>query len=153
MSKIIKNNKGGTIILLTMLVLAGIFTISLSMGDIVVNGLKASKNQVYSSLAYYGAESLAERVLWQIRTNDINLENVCSPGNYYEFSGGLVDVSGALDLNCTADGSGNSIETLSNGVEFKLLRKPDVGLDIVLSCEGSYSAGGRTAKRVIQISY
>ena len=65
LKNITKNNQGSTMLLMTILVLASILTISLSLSAIVVNGLKMGVNQVHSTKAFFAAEAGAERILWE----------------------------------------------------------------------------------------
>ena len=69
-TKIIKNQKGSTIIMITLLVMASILTVSLSLSNVVINGLKSSLNQANATKAYFAAETGAERVLWEIRKKE-----------------------------------------------------------------------------------
>ena len=59
-------------LLMTILVLASILTISLSLSAIVVNGLKMGVNQVHSTKAFFAAEAGAERILWEVRGENQN---------------------------------------------------------------------------------
>ena len=59
-------------LVMTFLVLASILIISLSLGAIVVNSLKIGATQVHSTKAFFAAEAGAERILWEIRKNNID---------------------------------------------------------------------------------
>lgn len=80
--KILLNKSGSTIILITLLIMASILTVALSLGSIVTNGLKASRSQANATNAYFAAEAGAERVLWEIRKGTFEPETVCSSNQY-----------------------------------------------------------------------
>jgi len=61
--KILKNQRGGTALMMTMMILSSVLFIVLATSDVVRNGMIASKSQVHSAKAYFAAESGAERIL------------------------------------------------------------------------------------------
>jgi len=69
MNRFIKNQKGATALLLTLLILMSMLFIAITASDIIRNGLQMSQAHLQSTKAYYGAESGTERMLWEIRKN------------------------------------------------------------------------------------
>ena len=71
MNKILKNllnsQKGGTALLITLLILFAILTVTFTASDIVLSGLKMSKERYNSTKAYFAAESAGERIIWHVR--------------------------------------------------------------------------------------
>lgn len=63
MLKIKKNQSGATAILLTFMMLSGITLVALITGDLVQNGIVASRTQVNSTKALFAAEAGIEQVL------------------------------------------------------------------------------------------
>jgi Tfp pilus assembly protein PilX len=76
--KFIKNNQGGTILLITLLVLASILLITMMSADIIQNGIQVSRTQLYSTKAFYAAESGAELILWEARKKSPQLSTSCT---------------------------------------------------------------------------
>jgi hypothetical protein len=70
--EIIKNHHGGTILLMTVLILASILTVTLTVGEIVRTGLIMGRTQVHSTKAFFAAETGIEQVLWETRINGFN---------------------------------------------------------------------------------
>lgn len=71
------NNKG-SLLLITVLILASMLTISLGVASIITSGLVQGRTQANSTKAYFAAESGGEQVLWEIRKNFFEPELVCS---------------------------------------------------------------------------
>lgn len=84
MNKRILNQKGATIIMITILVMTSILAVGLSLSNIVVNGLKASRTQANATQAYFAAEAGAERILWEIRKDAFDpWDSGCNNVNQY----------------------------------------------------------------------
>lgn len=77
------DERGGTALMLVVLILAGALFVSLSISDIVRNGLVMSRDRVYSTKAFFAAEAGAERVLYEIRKGGFFDSNIC--GSDYDF--------------------------------------------------------------------
>jgi len=84
LNNIIKNKKGSTAILLTMMVLISIFSVTLITSSIINNNIKMGRDQVHSTKAFFAAESGAEKVLWEARVNNFNFSG-CPVGQYVNF--------------------------------------------------------------------
>jgi hypothetical protein len=69
MYKII-NNQNGSAIFLVILVLAGILTATIGINNLVLKGIKFSRNIFWSAPAYFAAETGMEKALNQIRKVD-----------------------------------------------------------------------------------
>lgn len=67
-------NQRGSALLMTVLILAGIITVALNTGSVVLSGTILSGVQERSTLAFYAAESGAERFLYDARVIE-NLPN------------------------------------------------------------------------------
>jgi len=59
-------------LIMTLVILASMLIVTLGVSAIAVNGLKAGTNQLQSTKAYFAAEAGAERILWEIRKNDVD---------------------------------------------------------------------------------
>jgi hypothetical protein len=68
----IERNKPGSALALTMFILAGMMVVALSGSYIILLGIKASGIQSQSTKAYFAAESGAERLLWELRKQDLS---------------------------------------------------------------------------------
>ncbi len=79
LTKLIRNNRGSTAMFLAILVLAAMLVVVISANDIVLNGLKMTKERYDSTKAYFAAEAGAERILWEIRKNGIDPGDGASP--------------------------------------------------------------------------
>ncbi|MFH1191902.1 MAG: hypothetical protein V1655_00325 [bacterium] len=66
MFKAIKN-KEGSILIMSLLILSGLLISGISVGIIVLNQLKQSKNLDFSIIAYYAADSATENALYYFR--------------------------------------------------------------------------------------
>ena len=52
---------------------AGDLTVSLSLGNVVINGLRVSRNQANATQAYFAAEAGAEKFLWMVRKGTLGI--------------------------------------------------------------------------------
>lgn len=146
MNKILKNllinQKGGTALLITLLILFAIFTVTFTASDIVISGLKMSKERYDSTKAYFAAESAGERIIWHVREPDFNTAG-CVNGNYISFNDG--DCGG----NAPCCNGNTEIEyTLSNNAKYSI-QYSYTAPDTTLSCLGKYSSVGRR----VQLKY
>jgi Tfp pilus assembly protein PilX len=120
MSKIVIKNNGSTL-LITVLLLTSIIIIALNAANIIISGTKMSGVQERSTLAFYAAESGAERFLYEARktTNlpatanadlygTIILSNnsiynvnygTSSPDIYATSTGGFLETKRSINLN------------------------------------------------------
>lgn len=110
LKKIQKPNERGTALFMTIMMLAGILTVSLGAANLIVPGLVMSRVQNYSTKAYFAAEAGAERVLWEVRKNnyvvpDVNTANI--------FTGSLGNAS-AYDVDYAT--SSPIITMTANGI-------------------------------------
>ena len=62
----IKNNRGAAL-LMTLLILSGVLVVALATANLVVSGIKMSRNQIQSTKAFFAAETGAERALRAVR--------------------------------------------------------------------------------------
>jgi hypothetical protein len=84
-SKSINNliiNNRGTALFLALMILTGVLIVSLGAASLISSGLKQSRTQTHSTKAYFAAEAGAERVLWEIRKNKLDL-NLCTADTDY----------------------------------------------------------------------
>jgi len=108
-----KNQRGGTAILLVLLVMSSFLVVTLTMSDLVINGFRMDKTQLESTKAYFAAEAGAERILYEIRKKGFATTiGPCVNGDYIDYSPG----------NCDVNDCCNVIEflyPLSNSAEYK----------------------------------
>ena len=71
----LKKNKKGTALFMALMILSGALIVSLGAASLIVSSVKQAQMQVYSTNAYYAAESGAERLLWEIRKNGADLSD------------------------------------------------------------------------------
>ncbi len=131
--------RGSTMLLVSMLILASILVVILGSNDIIRNNLLGVKMQDNSTKAYFAAEAGAERILWEIRENNFNIAG-CSSGDYICFNA-TGDVSG-----CSSACSINS-QLLNNSSEYKLQYTNNSG--IIITSFGLYNS----EQRAVEISY
>lgn len=121
MRKQLKSQSGSTMILMSFFVLFSILIISLSLSAIVVNGLKMGTEQVHSTKAFFAAEAGAERIMWEIRKNNIEPGDGISEYCKAKPADFCFDISGDLSscgLGC--DTSETKTQTLSNGANYRI---------------------------------
>ena len=70
-NNIIKNKSGGTLLILTIIMLTAVLTIVMAVADIVRNGLIIDRTQLESTKAFFAAEAGAERILYDARKNPL----------------------------------------------------------------------------------
>jgi len=115
MTKKNSNKQRGSALLMTVLILAGIITVALNAANVVMTGTVLSGVQERSTLAFYAAESGAERFLYDARINN-NLPAV-STDNLYSGPTALSNNAnyqvdyGTSTLNISATSSGFFLET------------------------------------------
>src|SRR5680860_1309976 len=78
--KKLKNNKGAAL-LMTLLILSSILVVALATSDLVMSGIKMSRNRIQSTKAFFAAETGIERLLWAVRKDsypllDLNQLNI-----------------------------------------------------------------------------
>lgn len=83
MKEILKNKKG-TALFMSLMILAGVLTVSLGAASLIFSGIKQTRTQTHSTKAYYASEAGAERVLWGIRKNNADL-SACIADDYINF--------------------------------------------------------------------
>ena len=72
----IKDNKGVTALLMTVLVLTSILSVTLSVSAIVRKGISMNWEQVHSVKAFFASEGGMERILYETRKDDILARSV-----------------------------------------------------------------------------
>lgn len=166
MKRIIKNLKGSTAIMMIVVVMGGMLFVSLTVGQIVVNGLVSGRTQVRSTIAFYAAEAGSERFLWEIRQNG-NLVNLPSAGGgnclsdrnfcFDEMNDGntptadLIWPCQDLDvLDCDSIGAPPNYnhQLLSNDARYELYHQYSAP-DTTITSTGSYLG----INRIIEIEY
>jgi hypothetical protein len=142
MIKKIKNKKGGTMILITVMILTAITTVTLVAGEIITNGLIIGRNQVYSTIAYYAAEAGAERILYSMRYGAPGFDISSCANN------DCVDFTVPPEI-CSNDCVSSDVEVeLDNHAKYKIEYTKVIPSD-VLNCQGVYSG----LKRVVQLFF
>lgn len=119
MLEIIKNKKGATAILMTMLILAGILFIGLTASQLVNNGLILGKTQVNSTKAYFAAEAGAERILWGVRSFPSEFEiDECETEKCFSY--GMGGEFANCKTECDQDAYPEILQILSNDSDYKI---------------------------------
>jgi len=94
---IFKNNKGGTAIMMTVLILTSILSTVLISNNIILNGLQMNTVQVHATKSFFAAEAGAERILYEVRkTPGFDLTTAplnCSDGDAICFNNATVNAS------------------------------------------------------------
>ncbi len=80
--RLIKKNNQGQILLLTLLILTSMMVASLAAVDFIVPGIKMSRTQAYSTIAYFAAEAGCERSLWEVYKNNFDTSRSDQNGIY-----------------------------------------------------------------------
>lgn len=111
---ILKNQFGGTLLILTIIILTAVLTVVMAVADIVRNGLIIDRTQLESTKAFFAAEAGAERILWELRHNTLNPDppngggHPCLSGNYFCFDVIDINISDIKDQACQdLDGGGS----------------------------------------------
>jgi hypothetical protein len=137
----IKDQRGGTLLLMTILILTAVLTVTLTASEIIKNGITMGRSQVYSTVAYFAAEAGAERILYDSRYGGFNIENDCNPMGCVIF--GTPDT---CDLNspCTNNNRINSFNNAQYEIDY-LYSAPDN----IITCIGVSNG----LKRAIELRY
>jgi hypothetical protein len=122
--KRLRNNKTGSALLMTMLILSSIMVVALNAAGLVMSGVILSGTQERSTIAFYAAEAGAERALYEARRN---------PGF-------------TLPMDDTLNIFGTT--TLSNGA-YNLVDYSSSTPDIFFSSEGNYAE----TKRKVELKF
>lgn len=69
-----KSDKQGSALLMAILILGGIIAVSFSVSRMVMTAIETGGVQAQSVMAYYSAETGAERILYNIRYGDIDID-------------------------------------------------------------------------------
>lgn len=131
-----KDNRGSTVVLLSVLVLATVLTIVLASSEVLSNGLQEDKLQLDSTKAYFAAEAGAERLLYQVRNALLS----CNDDECVNFSTNTCD--GACD-------DADKIQILlTNSRTYKVRYNLD-GFTNIFTSTGKCG----TASRVVELRY
>jgi hypothetical protein len=139
LKKILTNKRGATLLMITLLIMTSILTVGLSLGSVVINGLKVSKTQANATQAYFAAEAGAEKFLWEVRKGVFDPPTgkpTCEDGEY---------------INTGFDGCVGTEQrsTLFDGAEYYILYNYDtVDATTTLTNFGEYR-GTRRAVRLV----
>lgn len=106
------DNQRGSALLMTVLMLAGIITVALNSASVVMSGTVLSGVQERSTLAFYAAESGAERLLYDARVNPLKPLPAVSTDNVY----GIINLSNNASFTVDYGTSTDSISATSTGV-------------------------------------
>lgn len=68
----------GSALILTMFIMAGMLVVAMSGAYLVLLGIRAGGIQAQSTIAYYAAETGAERLLFELRKNGYTIGGVSS---------------------------------------------------------------------------
>lgn len=154
------NEKGGTLILMTVLILAAVTIVTITIGDIVRNGIIMTRERYHSTLAYYAAEAGAERMMWEILENSYDIHTWCDDGDAFPNTNEDIicfknsdqeafDDTPDLDSSCvyvSCDGDSTKNYILSNGAKYEINFKFEQGATeatTTIISTGAYETVGR----------
>ena len=153
MNKVIKNHKGATAILLTLLITMAMLFIAVTASDIIRNGLSMSQAHLHSTKAYYGAESGTERILWEIRKHNADpiadAPGVWDDGECVKYSSGYVDTTNSTD---TCGNPGTEQTLASNGVKYTTEYSETLGSPNIIGLKSIGNYKGIT-QRAVEVGY
>ncbi|MEK7097411.1 MAG: hypothetical protein AAB906_01020 [Patescibacteria group bacterium] len=133
--KIIEDKKG-TALFMTLMVLTGALTVALGAANLVTPGIIMSRTQTQSTKAFFTAESGAERALWLLRKNSFDNSNCDGGTNKY------------VRFEQNRCGPYNqSVYSLSNGSTYYI--EYDSGTETTLNSNGSF----QDTKRRVEIMF
>lgn len=125
---------------LVLVMMSSFFLITLTVSDIIRNGLKTSGSQLDSTKAYYAAEAGAERIIWEIRKNDFDVA-ACIALEKIDFDAGPCDTNDC----CTPAGRSYS---LSNNATYTI-QYDFSAPDTTLMCSGGFG----DVERKVRLQY
>lgn len=140
--KVVYNNqRGSTILLITVLILSSVLVVTLTSSEIIRIGLMMSKNQLDAAKAFYAAEAGAEQVLWEVRSGAFNFSS-CATNGCLGFTAGQI---ASCDNSCVGAG----VITLSNDSSYKIKYDPLTAVpDTIITCYGKYKDVNRTVELI-----
>lgn len=144
----LSDQKGVSMILLSVLVLSAMTVIALSVSDIVRNGILMGRTQVESTKAFFAAEAGAERILWEVWQYGLEPGALCSSGDYFCFDNTSYDIL-SCDPSPPCPGGQTDDRLLTNGAHYSVIydfANPTTTMTSI----GSY---GGVSSRVIQLLY
>lgn len=133
------NNEKGTALFMTMMVLTGVLTVSLSVASIVMSDIIMSRTQTNSTKAYFAAEAGAERILYLARKESFLSGASCT---------GLTTCVDFTAKDCVSCDDAGAKNNLTNGSSYKVeyfFTAPNVNI----VSAGTYSG----ARRSVEIGY
>ncbi|MCX6796417.1 MAG: hypothetical protein NTW06_02870 [Candidatus Falkowbacteria bacterium] len=133
------NKQDGSVLLMTVIVLATILTVVLAASEVVRNGLVMDRTQLDSTKAYFTAEAAGERILWETRNGP---GFTCNSGDCIHFNSG----NAVCDITCNDT---NLISDLLVDYIYHIKYESLAGGDTKLTCYGSYKG----ESRAIEIIY
>lgn len=151
-SRLFREQKGYTALLMTVLVLTTILTATLSVASIVQRGLSMNWEQVHSVKSLFASEGGMERILYETRKGVVVDFNDVDDGDCVEFDASydLVTIGTHIqgDPACFGAGDANKIVPFSNGAEYRLQHNNLVGASnmITLTSYGAYEDQNRVVK-------
>lgn len=137
------NDKQGTILIMTLLILSSALIVVLVAANLVLVGIKMSGTQERSTIAYFASEAGAERILWEIRKKGFDGSVSCSNDDCIKFIG-YAGINGC-DSTCS---DVDTVVAFSNGASYQV-KYSDDGSTVTYTSYGSF----QRVKRVVGISY
>ncbi len=141
---VLKNQKGATLVLLTILVLGAILSAIVAGATIVQNNIKINRGQSYAASAYFASEAGIEKVLYEIRKNSFDPMAVCDNNDYLNFS--------SSPPTCQASFVEENFSDSSYSVQYNEERYDsnlDYGTTTILTSLGRH----KDIRRALQINY
>jgi hypothetical protein len=127
-----KQQKKGSALLMTMLILFGIIAVAFGGASMVISGLRNSDLSSKSTLAYYSAEAGAERLLFEVRSGIFDLATSSNSDHFTPLRS---------IYTSTLDNNSNYFVDYDQSAGF--------GNDITFSAIGNYQG----VKRSVEISF
>jgi hypothetical protein len=145
----INYNQSGSVVLLTLLILSSVIMIVLVASTLTIQGVKASRNQEYSAIAYFAAESGAERILLENRINGYEYTKTPNPPVVYCADADCISFT-ASPMGCVPCSDSSINNVLNNGASYivKYVRK-DPDDTVYLLATGSFQGVSRS----VEVSY
>ena len=132
--------------MITVMILSSVIVIIMGAASLVVQGIRASRNQEFSTTAYFAAEAGAERALWEIRKNDFTFTG-CASSDCIRFDSAYCQPLTFSDV-CCSPCTDNSTKNVIGNAEYQLKYSTSTTETILLS-SGNYSG----ITRSVQISF
>lgn len=143
----LNDNKGGTILMMTVIILSTVLTATMVASESIRKGVMAGRGQMDATKAFFVAEAGAERILWDLRKGGSDVSGCDNINKVVCFTADPGDIE-----QCVANESScaNTFEQSlgSAGQKYRLHFISD-GLNSYASSTGSY----KDVNRVVELYF